>query len=310
MTAGSVERALKAAQAWLVEQDAPEAAIAAHEAGVADDQAEAKRWVRRLLDEQDPDGAWGGDLTATATALMTVEEIRTAASIREQDPGIGRALDWLRARRGVPGSWSDGCSRGRHRLGLCHHFLGGFFSPAPPEVPLEGTALRNGVTATTDAEARFIASATALRCMLPWTRATGDARLHLEGLRRVVDLWPQAPPLGLSTVSLLAAIHVLLQSPVAADCEAAARALRLVAGRQRGDGSWVDTDPFQALEVFGQAVSDDVSREQAHRALWHGARLLISTQKSDGSWGGEQAPRRALIAWRTLRRVDPHTRGR
>lgn len=304
MTAGSVERALTAAQAWLAGQDAPEAVIVTHEAGVAEDQAEARRWVRRLLDDQDTQGSWAGDLTATAGTLMTVEEIRTAASLKEQDPAIGRALDWIRARRSVPGAWSDGCSPDRHRVGLCHHFLGGFFSPAPPEVPLEGTALRNGVTATTDAEARFVASATALRCMLPWTRATGDARLHLEGLRRVVDLWPEQSPAGLSTLSLLAAIHVLLQSPVAADRAAAGRGLRLVGGKQRGDGSWVDIDPFQALEVFARAESEQVSTEQARRALWHGARLLISTQKNDGSWGGEQAPRRALIAWRTLRRVS------
>lgn len=305
MTGGSVARAMAAAQAWLTRQDAPEAVIAAHEAGVAHDQADAQRWVRRLLGAQDNQGSWGGDLMATACALMTLEEIRTAAALREQDPGIGRALDWLRARRSVPGAWSDGCSPSRHDLGLCHHFLGGFFSPAPPEVPVEEVALRNGVSAANDAEGRFIASVTALRCMLPWTRATGDARLHLEGLRRVVDRWSELPPLGLTTASLLAAIHVLLQSPVPEDRAAAGRGLRLVGGKQRGDGSWVDMDPFQALEMFAQAGSDDVSGEQAHRALWHGARLLISTQKTDGSWGGERAARRALIAWRTLRIVDP-----
>jgi hypothetical protein len=173
---------------------------------------------------------------------------------------------------------------------------------------VEGVVLRNGVSAASDAEARFIASATALRCMLPWTRATGDARLHLEGLRRVVEHWPELPRLGLTTASLLAAIHVLLQSPVPEDRAAAGRGLRLVGGKQRGDGSWVDMDPFQALEVFAQAESDDGIGEQAHGALWHGARLLISTQKADGSWGGDRAPRRALIAWRTLRTVDPQPR--
>lgn len=305
MSAGSVERARSAAQSWLVEQDAPEAVIVAHEAGVAEDTAEAKRWVRWLLDGQDSKGAWDGDLMATACALMTLEEIRKAAELRELDPGVGRALDWLRARRNVPGAWTDGCSADRHSLGLCHHFLGGFFSPAPPEVPLEGIALRNGVSAATDAEARFIGSATALRCMMPSTRTTGDARLHLEGLRRVVELWSEKPLRSLSTASLLAAIHVLLQSPVDEDRAAAGQGLRLVGGKQRGDGSWVDMDPFQALEVFAQAESEGVTSEQAHRALWHGARLLISTQRADGSWGGDQAPRRALIAWRTLRLVDP-----
>lgn len=305
MTGGSVARSRAAARDWLLAQDAPEAVIAAHEGGTAEDQDAATRWVRRLLDGQDSHGSWGGDLMATACALMTLEEIRTAAALREQDPGVGRALDWIRARRSVPGAWSDGCTPRRHGLGLCHHFLGGFFSPAPPEVPMEDVALRNGVAATSDGEARFIASATALRCMLPWTRATGDARLHLEGLRRVVDSWPELSSLRLTTASLLAAIHVLLQSPVAEDRAAAGRGLRLVGGKQRGDGSWVDMDPFQALEVFAQARAEDVGGEQAHGALWHGARLLTSTQKADGSWGGDRPARRVLIAWRTLRIVDP-----
>lgn len=305
MTSGSVERALKAAQEWLLDQDAPEAVIVANEAGLDSGTGDAKRWVRRLLDDQDAAGAWEGDVIATAGALLTLAEIRSAASLREQDPGIGRGLDWLRARRGVPGAWSDGCSPDRHRLGICHHFVGGFFSPGPPEVPQAETRLRSGVHAVGDSEVRFVASAVALRCLLEWVEPSRDARLHLEGLRRVVDLWPDAPPAGLSTASLLSAVHALLHSPVPEDRITAERGLRVIAGRQRGDGSWVETDPFQALEVFARAETADVAPERAHRALWHGARLLISAQRADGSWGGDDPARRALIGWRTLRRVDP-----
>lgn len=305
MTSGSVERALKAAQEWLLGQDAPEAVIVAHEAGLDPEPGEARRWIRRILDQQDATGAWSGDLVATAGALLTLAEIRKAASLREQDPAIGRALDWLRARRGVPGAWSDGCSQDRHRLGICHHFLGGFFSPGPPEVPQDEARLRSGVRAVGDAEVRLVASAMALRCLLQWAEPTRDARLHLEGLRRVVALWIDASPADLSTASLLAAVHALLHSTVDEDRRTAEHGLRVVAGRQRGDGSWVETDPFQALEVFAGAETADVTPERAHRALWHGARLLISAQRSDGSWGGDEAPRRALIGWRTLRRVDP-----
>lgn len=305
MTSGSVERALKRAQDWLLAQDAPEAVIVAHEAGAAGDPDEAARWVRRVLSEQDDAGSWSGDLLTTAEALATLAEIRAAASLREQDPAIGRALDWLRARRGVPGAWSDGCTKARHQAGTCHHFLGAFFSPGPPEVPQEEARLRSGARVARDAEVRFIASVAALDCVLQWVEPGRDARLHLEGLRRVVDLWPDSPPAELSTISLLSAIQALLRSTATEDRTAAERGLRVVAGRQRGDGSWVDTDPFQALEVFSAAESAGVDRERSHRALWHGARLLIAAQKADGSWGGDAPVGRALIAWRTLRRVDP-----
>lgn len=308
MTSGSVERALRAAQEWLARLDAPEAVIIAHEAGLTSDPGDARRWARRILDAQDAAGSWGDDVTATAGALLTLAEIRTVASLREQDPGIGRALDWLRARRGVPGAWSDGCSEKRHRIGICHHFLGGFFSPGPPEIPEQEARLRSGVRAMGDAEVRFVASATALRSLLEWAPPTRDTKLHLEGLRRVVALWPESPPEGLSNAALLAAAHALLLSPIAEDRAAAEHGLRVLAGKQRGDGSWVDTDPFQALEVFARAEAVGVAPERAHGALWHGARLLVSSQKSDGSWGGEEASRRALIGWRTLRSVDPTAR--
>lgn len=305
MTSGSVERALEAAQSWLEAQDAPEALIVAHEAGRAADPEAARRWVRRILADQDTGGSWGGELLATSEALRTLAEIRTAASLGEQDPGIGRAIDWLRARRGVPGAWSDGCTTDRHRAGTCHHFLGAFFSPAPPEVPQERVQLRSGARVEGDAEVRFVVSVCALDSILQWVEPSRDALLHLEGLRRVIGLWPDTPPSELSTVSLLSAIKALLRSPAEDDRAAAEGGLRVLAGRQRGDGSWVDTDPFQALEVFSLSESAGVDPDRSRRALWHGARLLVAAQKSDGSWGGEEPVGRAFIAWKTLRRVDP-----
>lgn len=304
MTPGTVERARMTALRWLVAQDAPESVIGAHEAGMAEDTRGAARWVSRILADQDPNGAWRGDLIVTASALITVAEVRSAASLREQDPGIGRALDWLRARRGEPGAWTDGCSDERHRMGICHHFLGGFLSPGPPDVPQAPASLPCGAPITHDSEARFVASVMALRALLVWTNATADMRLHLEGLRRVVRLWPESPPPGLSMTSLLAAVQVLLRSPVAEDRTAARQALLVIGGKQRGDGSWVEIDPFQALEVFGAAESEDEVAERARRALWHGAKLLVTTQNENGSWGGEAPHRRALIALRTLGRVD------
>jgi hypothetical protein len=61
--------------------------------------------------------------------------------------------------------------------------------------------------------------------------------------------------------------------------------LRLVGGKQRGDGSWVETDAFQALDVIGRAADAGIDPERMRRSLWHGARLLIASQQADGSWG-------------------------
>jgi len=309
MTRGGIDRTMDAALAWLAPRDSPEAILATHEAGIATDPKEAPRWVSRILAGQDATGSWDGGLTATAHALLDIAEIRNAAALREQDPGIGRALDRIRDRRAVPGAWSDGCSPPRHRRGTCHHFLGGFLSPAPPEVALECVTLRSGPTVTGDSPARFLASVAALHCLLAWQRDSADIRLHLEGLRRVASLWPASPPPDLPLPCFLAAVRVLMHSPVEEDREEARRGVLLVSGKQRGDGSWVEIDPFQALELFGDADAHGIAPEQARRALWHGAKLLETTQSEDGSWGGDAPDRRTLIAWRTLRRMSPLPRG-
>lgn len=305
MTVESVDRAVAAAQAWLSTRDAPEPVILSHEMGLTDGPDEAARWVRWILHDQAPDGSWAAELLATASALLTVQELREAAGLVERDPAINRGLDWLRSRRGAPGAWTEGCDPERHDRGLCHHFMTGFFSPGPADEPCEEAWLRGGLRLSGDREIRFATSAVALRCVLAWDAGGADARLHLAGLRRIVGEWDEYVPAGLSTASLLTAVHALLRSPEPEDRAAAERGLRVVSGRQRGDGSWVDADAFQALEVFGAAIDAGVAVEQCRRSLWHGARLLIASQQADGSWGRAHGARRALIAWRTFRRIEP-----
>lgn len=305
MTAESVQRALAACQAWLASQDAPEAIIAAHEAGTTSSSDGARRWVRGIIQDQGHAGSWGNGLLDTAAALLTIQELRLAAGLVERDPAINVGLDWLRSRQNVSGTWTEGCTPERHERGLCHHFMAGFFSPGPPESLWEEGWLRGGLRLVGDPEIRFVGSAVALRCMLLWDAGGSDVMLHLAGLRRVVSGWTDHAPPGLTTGSLLAAAHALLLSPDLDDRAAADAGLRVVAGRQRGDGSWVDADAFQALEVFGTAVDAGVAAERSRRALWHGARLLIASQQADGSWGKAYGPRRALIACRTFRRIDP-----
>lgn len=301
MSARDVGRTIDAALAWLAARDAAESAVAAHELGRADSDADAGRWVRWLLDDE-RDGAWDDDLLATTSALLRIRELREAASLVEQDPAVGRALDWVRARRSVPGAWTDGCDPDRHRRARCHHFAAGFFSPGAPERSFDRAELIDGAPVAGDPEYRFAVSAEALRCTLRWREAGTDDRLHLGALRRVADAWFDDAPPGLTTTALLAALHALVASPDERDRAAAGRALERVAGLQRGDGSWVDADPFHAMAVFGAAADAGVGGARVRQSLDHGARLLVSAQRPDGSWGPEHGPRRALIALRTIRR--------
>lgn len=296
------DRYAEAAMAWLAEQDAPEAAIAAHEFDVAESKADAQRWVRRVL-AGERDGAWDADIVATAHALDTVRELQRAASLPARPPAIGRALDWLRSRRGEPGTWTDGCDPDRHREGFCQHFAGGFFSPGAADSTLDEILIAPGINVVGDSQVRFVTSALTLRCLLLWRGAGTDARLHLEVLRRLVARWPHGPPAGLGTTALLAALQALIASGDELDREAADQGIRVVAGTQRGDGSWADADPFHALAVFDDAATARVGGERATNALEHGAQLLRASQRADGSWGSDYGPRRALIGLRTLRRA-------
>lgn len=308
MMASSVERTLAAARAWLHGRTGPEAVIDRLRAPSVDaEPREAARQLRRVLDEQARDGSWDGDLLATARALMTLRDLTEAGGLQERDPAIGRAIAWIRSRRGVEGAWTDGCSPDRHAAGFCHHFIGGFFSPGPPDRSFVDAWLRCGVRASNDQEGRFLASAAALRAVLAWQpEPSTDGRLHLRGLRGVVRRWTDEPLPGLSAASLLAAVHALTRSTDPEDRRGVEDGIRLMAGRQRGDGSWVGADPFQALDVFLDAEAAGICHDRCHTALWHGVRLLVSAQNSDGSWGGDEAAsRRALIACQALRRIEP-----
>jgi hypothetical protein len=309
VTSASIERACTACSRWLAARDTPESALLDLERGVDGAERRAEEWAARILGEQEADGSWGGDLLRTAEALLVVEELRPAGGTAG-DAAVHRGFDWLRSRRGEAGSWVEGCDPERHRRGLCHHFLSGFFSPGPPDERLAPGHLASGAPLTSEAELRFVASVVALRCLLKAAGAAGDVNLHLGGLRQVVRLWADDRPEELSGTALFAAIDALAASGAAGDRASAEHGLRVAGSRQRGDGSWVDADAFLALEVVGRALDAGLAPDALRATLWHGARLLVATQQADGSWGTPYGPRRALIAWRTFRRVDPESAAR
>lgn len=301
-----LDRAVERAAAFLEQRGGAGALIARAEMGGRreEDEGEGTRLLRALLDEQSRDGSFDGDLARTAQALMEMQEVSEAVGLRDVDPALGRAMDWLRGRQGEPGRWSDGCSPQRHDAGLCHHFMGGFFSPGPPDAELEAIELSCGIDVESDSDIRFISSCLALRALWQWNAHAPDAGLHLDGVRRALEQGTP-PAMPLSPAAALEGLAVLLDAPEPPDAvrEGAAHWLDDLAARQLGDGSWGNVDVFHALDILLRGVERGVATEAAARALDRSARLLASAQQPDGSWGSKAAERRAVIGWRAMRRA-------
>jgi hypothetical protein len=299
-----LDRALERTAGFLERRGGAGALIARAEIGRAaeEDEGEATRLIRERLDKQAADGSFGGNLARTAQTLMEMRDVSEAAGLGEVAPGVGRALDWLRRRQGQPGRWSDGCSPDRHAAGLCHHFLGGFFSPAAPDAALEPLELSCGIEVESDGDIRFVSSCLALRALWRWSSHAPDAGLHLDGVLRAMEQ-PEAPVVRLSPETALEGLATLLAAPAPPDAalQRAARDLEDLATRQLGDGSWGNVDVFHALDVLLRGLEQGVAIDAAARALGRSARLLASAQQPDGSWGSEGAERRALLGWRAMR---------
>lgn len=299
-----LNKALERTAAFLERRGGAGALIARAETGSRDanDEAEGTRLVRTLLQEQSRDGSFDGELARTAQVLMQLREVSEAAGLGEVDPAVGRALDWMRGRQRQPGCWSDGCSPERHAAGLCHHFLGGFFSPAPLDAELEPLELSCGIQVEPDGDIRFVSSCLALRAFWRWKAHAPDAGLHVDGVRRALE--QSTPPVvALSPEAALEGLGVLLDAPELPDdaLETATRGLEDLAAKQLGDGSWGNVDVFHALDILLRGMQRGVATAVAARVLDRSARLLASAQQPDGSWGSEAAERRALIGWRAMR---------
>lgn len=301
----SIQRGLALVEAHLRDSDRPEGLLARSEAGIArpEDAAALDAAITATLQAQHDDGSWGGGLLDTAEALLHLHELRSALPGRRTTRGraqIRRALDWIRSRRGVPGRFSDGCDPERHELAVCHHFLAGFFSPAPPEPPLEELRLACGAPVVGDRNARLVASCVALQAKLRWKRHGRDVDLHLEGLRRIIALAGQHPGL-VSPPAFIAALAAVAEAPGRENRQAAANGIALLISSQRGDGTWPDADLFHVLEFLERVARGRRVRAELDGALRRAAFHLAASLQEDGTWGQQAGTRRTLIGWRALR---------
>jgi hypothetical protein len=296
-----IQNALARAEEHLFELPLLEAFIAHRESGRQreDDPETVTAVVNELLSHQSEDGSWGGSVALTAEALLVLADLRIPG---EKLKNLERAQQWLRKRRGVSGTYIDGCSADRHELAICEHFAAGFFSPAPPNRSLSGTRLANGLVFPTDADARLGLSALALHALLRWRRASVDDSLHLDALRRIGNAALRSNGLEVGVPTLILVLSVLTLAPRTPEFISVLHgALTRLAGTQRADGSWPNADPFHVAELYVEAHQAGYGSPVFDAAIVRTAELLVLTQKEDGSWGQEAGPYRLLSGWRTLR---------
>jgi len=248
----------------------------------------ARRLRARLAAELRADGSVGGVSLATMWRVHELLDLGEPAA----SPAIRRPVAWLAALQGKSGAFGEGCDRARHARRLCHHFLAGFFSPAPPDRRLAPVTLPNGKVYRAEPAARFALSCLALRALLRADEGTSPlVRLHIQSLARLAEQWSKWRD-SFTPDAIVAGIHALgLAGPEHAG--AVARLTSVAASKQAPDGTWPDTDLFQTLEMLHA-----VGSPEALRAVRRALPALEARQRSDGTFGGTARQERALIGLR------------
>lgn len=297
-----MERARRRAEEVLFHQPSVEGILARREARRSRpaDAGLAIALAGELKAAQSQDGSWGGNLLRSAQALLRLRDLEPGAAAAAS--AVSRGLSWLRGRQGAPGRYGDGCDPSAHGVGVCHHFLAGFFAPCPPEDTLAAIRLDCGAPVEGEPDTRVAASCVALRALLAWGEWGSELSLHVDGLCRIAGLWRRWAEGLLSPPAHLTVVRALLDAPASAQRETAARhGLGLMLRAQRADGTWPDVDVFLVLDVLHAAQASQHDDNRMGDAVRRAAGLLAVSQQEDGSWGSEDMPRRTLIGWRALR---------
>ncbi len=257
--------------------------------GGADDELRS-RLVREMRAETRIDGSVGGAIVPTIWRAIELMELGHSGD----EAGTIRVMGWVLALQEQPGGFGEGCTQSRHRQKVCEHFIGGFFSPAPPHQRVAPVTLPNGKVFRAEGAARFAVSCLALRAalMAGYERRPSVQR-HLESLVFIADQWQEwngylAPDMIVSALGALA----LAPPPHRSTLDSAAD---FVARHQQQDGSWPNTDLFHTLEALLLAGT-----RQARRAVVKAVPAIVSSQRPDGSFGATAREERALIALRAL----------
>lgn len=254
------------------------------------DPGQRDRLVRELRGETRLDGSVGGAVVPTIWRVIELIELGHGGD----QAGTIRVMGWVLKLQEQPGAYGEGCTDQRHAHKVCEHFIGGFFSAAPPTQRLSPVTLPMGNVYRSESAARFATSCLALRAslMAGYERRPGMGR-HLESLVRLqgeFDGWE-----GYFTPDMiLAALGALAMAPPPFR-DALPEATAFVARHQQEDGTWPNTDLFHALNGLVSAGT-----MEARAAVRKAVPGILKRQRPDGSFGTTAQEERALVALRAL----------
>lgn len=235
-----------------------------------------------------PDGSVGG---AAVPTIWRLHELLDLGRVPD-DPAVRRLAGWVLARHGQAGAYGSGCDRARHAQRLCEHYVGGFFSPAPPGHRLAPITLPNGKVFRAEPAARFAISCLGLRGLLrAGLQARPEVVRHLGSLQAMAGQWTDWSGFFSPDV-IVAGLHALALGGPAYQPEAG-RLVDLIAAYQRPDGQWPAADLFAVLEALLA-----VGSREAHRVVRRAVPALADKQRSDGAFGATAQQERALIGLR------------
>jgi hypothetical protein len=236
------------------------------------------------------DGTVGGAVVPT---IWRVHELLDLGE-PEDSPAVTRPLAWLLDLQDRPGSFHDGCDRERHARQLCHHFLAGFFAPAPPAQRLAPITLPTGKVFRVEPAARFAISCLALRAVLRAGYGERPAvQRHVHSLVRISEQWTEWNQY-FSPDTIVAGLHALALAG-AEHQDAVHRLVGVVTSNQGVEGEWPAADLFQVLQALLAAGT-----LEAQVTVRRAGTALEGRQRADGSFGTMAQQERALIGLRAL----------
>ncbi len=248
------------------------------------------RPVRELRGETRLDGSIGGAVVPTIWRAIELIELGHDGD----QAGTIRVIGWILKLQEQAGAYGEDCTDQRHAHKVCEHYVGGFFSPAPPTQRLSPVTLPIGNVYRSETAARFATSCLALKAalMAGYERRPGIQK-HLESLVRLQEEftdWQEyfAPDM------IVAALGALAMAPPPYR-DVLPKATAFVAGHQQEDGTWTNADLFHTLDALVSAGTPE-----ARGAVRKAVPFLLKRQRPDGSFGTTAQEERALVALRAL----------
>jgi len=237
------------------------------------------------------DGSIDGSLVLTTLTVCELLELGCPLD----HAAVVRTLGYVLTKQDQAGHAFEGCSPDRHDQRRCHHFVSGFFSPAPRDQELAPLTFPWGIEVTGEEEARFAASCFALRVVLRGREERRDGvQRHLESLVELTCDW-QAGDTRWPVDLVLFALGGLALAPP----EYRRHSDRLVEGiaaLQQPTGEWHEAHLFHTLDAL-LATPTRLARDCVCNAVPR----LCGMQRESGAFDETGDETKALIALRAMK---------